>query len=67
MKQDTDKTQLPKHIVIGSVFGQTITGTLFKHKVLKIEGRYNGYRWLRVENVETGHKQLINEIDLHCL
>ena len=59
--------KLPLQNVIGSVFGQTITGTLFKHKVLEEKQKYKDKRYFIVQNVATGFKQLICEDDLHCL
>lgn len=66
-KQRPRSGKLPIHSVIGSVFGQTITGTLFKHKVIDVIGERNKLRWLKVENIETGHRQIICESELHCL
>ena len=59
--------KLPLQNVIGSVFGQTITGTLIKQKVLEEKPKYRDKRYFIVENVTTGFRQLICEDDLHCL
>lgn len=55
------------HIVIGSVYAQIITGTVFKQKVLKHLGSFNGYEYYLVENVETGFRHTMIGDDLHCL
>jgi hypothetical protein len=54
-------------IVIGSVYGQTITGTTFKQKVLKYQGKFNNHDYYLVENIETGFKHTMIGDDLHCL
>ena len=54
-------------IVIGRVYGQTISGTLFKHKVLRIKETWNNIIYCFVENVETGHQQFIKGAELHDL
>ncbi len=64
--KSTDKNGV-LHIVIGRVYGQTITGTTFKHRVLKVVGISHTVKWLQVENIETGHRQIISETELHAL
>lgn len=54
-------------LVIGSVYGQTITGTTFKQKVLKHQGSFNGHEYYLVENVETGFRHTMIGDELHCL
>jgi len=54
-------------IVVGRVYAQTITGTTFKHKVLRFAGMINKTKYLQVENIETGHKQIIPETELNDL
>lgn len=54
-------------LVIGMVYGQTITGTTFKQKVLKHQGSFNGHEYYLVENVETGFRHTMIGDELHCL
>ena len=54
-------------LVIGSVYSQIITGTIFKQKVLKHQGAFNGHEYYLVENIETGLKHTMIGDDLHCL
>jgi hypothetical protein len=71
-KQETSINNKTAHLgisfVIGSVYGQTVTGnTLFKYKILEERGKYRKYRYFLVENVETKIKHVICENELHCL
>ena len=54
-------------LVIGSVYVQIITGTVFKQKVLKHQGSFNGHEYYLVENIETGFRHTMIGDDLHCL
>ena len=54
-------------LVIGGVYGQTITGTMFKQKVLKYQGKFNNNDYYLVENVETGYEHTMIGDDLHCM
>jgi hypothetical protein len=58
---------IAKPLVIGCVYGQTITGTLFKYKVISHEGSFQGEDYYLVENVETGYRQMKAGCSLHSL
>lgn len=62
----TDKNGV-LHIVIGRVYGQIITGTTFKHKVLEHKGEFQGKQYYIVKNIETEHRILICESELQAL
>ena len=64
--KSTDKNGV-LHIVIGRVYGQTITGTTFKYEVLEHKGEFHGRQYYIVRNIETGHRMLICESELHAL
>ena len=57
--------KLSQEIVIGGVYGQTITGTLFTYKVLEYKGVFKENKYYLVENIETNFKQVISQIELH--
>ena len=58
---------IAKPVVIGCVYGQTITGTLFKQKVINCQGGFNNKDYHLVENIETGFRHTIAGCDLHSL
>ena len=51
-------------LVIGNVYVQNITGTIFKYKVLKYQGIFNNHEYYLVEHVETGFRQTIPGCEL---
>jgi hypothetical protein len=64
--KNTDKNGV-LHIVIGRVYGQTISGTTFKYEVLEYKGEFHGKKYYIVRNIETEHRILICESELHAL
>jgi len=63
----TNKTNGVLPCVIGRVYGQTITGTTFKYEVLEHKGEFHGKQYYIVRNIETEHRMLICESELHVL
>jgi len=55
------------HIGIGCVYGQTIAGTIFKYEVHEHKGEFYGKQYYIVRNIETEHRILICESELHAL
>ena len=64
--ENTDKNGV-LCINIGCVYGQTITGTTFKYEVLERKGEFHGKQYYIVRNIETEHRMLICESELHAL
>jgi hypothetical protein len=56
-----------KDIIEGREYGQTITGTIFRYRVLKEQGEFQGKKSYLVENIETHFRQVICETELHEL
>lgn len=54
-------------IIIGNIYGQTINGTIFKYEILEHKGEYNGKQYYIVKNIETYHRMLISETELHSI
>ena len=71
METKLDNTTKPQHDaklpVIGCVYGQTISGTLFKHKVIMYQGKLSKSHFYLVENIETGFRHVLTQFDLHSL
>ena len=51
----------------GEIYGQTISGTLFKQKILKDLGVLIHKKQYKVQNIETGSICILSEDDLHTL
>lgn len=64
--KSTDKNGI-LHIVIGRVYGQTIAGTTFKYEVIERKGEFHKKQYYIVRNIETEHRMLICESELHDL
>lgn len=56
-----------RQLEVGSIYGQTITGTTFKQRVLKCQGNFNSHNYYLVENIETGFRCTMPGSDLHDL
>jgi len=54
-------------IIEGHEYGQTISGTTFRYKVLEELGEFQNKKFYLVENIETHFKLVICETDLHEL
>ena len=71
METNVNSTTEPQHDaklpVIGCVYGQTISGTLFKHKIIRYQGKLSKSHFYLVENVETGFRHVLTQFDLHSL
>jgi hypothetical protein len=61
------KNKKPSNIVIGCVYGQTISGTIFRYEVLEYKGCFHNEDYYLVRNIETGHRMKIQGSELHIL
>lgn len=71
MENENHNTEKSKHhaklLITGCVYGQTVAGTLFKHKVIRYKGKLSKRHFYLVENVETGFRHVLTQFDLHSL
>jgi len=43
-------------IVIGQIYGQNVSGTIFKYEVLEHKGEFHGKQYYIVRNIETEYR-----------